>query len=116
MTPTLTLTIKANSTLTTQAAVRAFIEQLKAEHPALAPYTNALVDVVNTAEDDQIEIYDEPDMDGDYVSPTNGTRVLWMPNIGRAALNSFQSGDWQWTDAKSAEDAIRRYREDDLAP
>ena len=116
MTPDLALTIRANPALTTQEAVREYIEQLQTDHPALAHYAGALVDVVNTSEDAVIEIYNEPDMDGEFVSGTNGTRLLWMPDIRRAALNCYQAGDWSWTDAKSPEDAIRRYREDDLAP
>jgi hypothetical protein len=116
MTPDLTLTIKANPTLTTRSAVAEYIEDLQAEHPALSHYAGALADVVNTSEDDSIEIYNEPDMEGDYVSSTNGTRLLWMPAIGRAALNCYQSGDWHWTDASSPEDAIRRYHNNDMAP
>lgn len=110
MTPTLTLIIKANSALVTKEAVSEHIEQLQAEHSELAHYAGALVDVVNTKENDKIEIYDEPEE-----GSTNGTRLLWIPNIGRAALNAYQAGDWQWTDASSPEDALRRFRENDMA-
>jgi hypothetical protein len=114
--PTLTLTIKADKSLTSHAMINAYISQLIDDHPELTNYRYALVDVVNTQIDDTIELYDEPDMDGEYVSPTKGTLLLWLPIIGRAALNSYQAGDWQWTDADSPEDAIRRYREDDMRP
>lgn len=116
MTPVHRIIIKANPELTTQAAVRAYISGLQLEFPVLRNYTYALVDVVNEKVDYRIEIYEESDMDGDFVSSTHGTRLLWIPDVGRAALNSFQSGDWQWTDADSPEDALRRYREDDMRP
>lgn len=116
MTPDFICTIEAESALVTQSAVTQFCETLTARLPALDPYKGALVDVVNTKTSDDIEIYNVPDMDGDFVSSTNGTRLLWMPAIGRAALNSYQAGDWQWTDAASPEEALRRYRDDDMSP
>lgn len=72
--------------------------------------------IILEADRSPIEIYNLPEMDGDFVSSTNGTRLLWMPEIGRAAFNSYQGGDWQWTDASSPEDALRRYRDDEMAP
>jgi len=116
MVPDFVVTIKADPALTTQAAVREAIGRLQAQYRDLDHFAGALVDVLNTQEDDEIELYNIPDMEGDFVSSTNGTRLLWMPGCGRAALNSYQSGDWQWTDASSPQDALRRYREDDLAP
>lgn len=38
--------------------------------------------------------------------------VMFFPAIGRAAIDDNAST--HWTDANSVEDAIRRYREDDL--
>jgi len=120
MTPTFAMTIKANPNLTTRDAVNDYVDQLITEHDELSHYRYALVEIVNTQHDDRIEIYNEPDMEGDYVSSTNDTRLLFMPGgdgyHGRAALNAYQSGDWQWTDASSPDDAIRRYKEDDLRP
>jgi hypothetical protein len=110
-----TITIKANKTLTTEVAVRGYIDQLIDETPELSHYRYALVDVVNTENDDTIELHSEPDMEGDFVSSTNGVHMLWMPEINRAALNCWQGGDWQWTDATSHEDAFRRFREDDMS-
>jgi hypothetical protein len=115
MTPDFTMTVKANPDLHTQAAVMTYLEVLAADHPELADYRYALIDIVNTQHDDQIEIYNIPDMEGDFVSSANGTRLLWMPEIGRAALNAYQGGDWAWSDASDPEDALRRYAEDDLA-
>ena len=111
MTPDLTITIKANAALETQEAVRQYIEELQCDHDALRHYGGALVDVVNTQEDDIIEIYNLPSDDG-----VNGTRLLWMPCIGRAALNAYQCGDWLWTDAASPDEALRRYLDDDMRP
>ena len=114
MTPDFAITIQPSATFTTAVTVVGYINDLTDAHPALAPYRHALVDIINTQESDPIELFNIPAMAGDFVS--NGTRLLWMPEIGRAALNSFQSGDWQWTDASSPEDALRRYAEDDMAP
>jgi hypothetical protein len=111
----LTLTIAANPALVTKSAVMEYIEELQSEHPELRPYTYALIDIVNTKEDDRIEIYDEPDMEGDFVSSTNGTHLIWMPDVGRAVVNAYQASDWQWTDAASPEDALRRYHEGELS-
>jgi hypothetical protein len=116
MTPIFKMTIKANATLNTHLAVLNYIDALIDEHDCLRHYQYALVDVVNKVEDDAIELYEVPEMDGDFVSSTNGTRLLWMPEINRAALNGYQGGDWQWTDADSPEDALRRFHEDDMMP
>lgn len=105
MTPDYALTIKANPALTTQDAVQRYIERLQNDHPALGRFGGALVDIVNTANDDEVEVYIVP-----------GTLLLWMPAIGRAALNASQVGDWQWTDAESPDDALRRYHDDDMRP
>jgi hypothetical protein len=116
-TTTMKITIKSNPALTTQAAVQSYINDLITETPALAKYRGALVDVVNTQHDDVVVLHSETDMrDDGHLDAANGVHCLWMPEIGRAALNSFQAGDWQWTDARSAEDAVRRYREDDMSP
>lgn len=115
MIPKLSITIKANPILRTRAAVRHYIDELCVDHPILGLFKNALVDIVNTREDDKIDIYWEPDMDGDFVSTTNGTLILWMHDIGRAACTANQSGDWQWTDASSPEDALHRYQNDEMA-
>lgn len=109
------VTIKANSNLSTDYAVRNYISELTVDHPELMDYRSALVDVVNTNQDEKIEIYNIPAMDGEYVSGGNGTRILWMPEIGRAALNSYQAGDWQWTDASSPEDALEQFQDDNMA-
>lgn len=108
--------IKANPALTTQAAVRSYIDTIISQHDDLAHYRHVLVDIVNTEHDDAVEVYNVPAMDGEHVSSTNGVRLLWMPEIGRAALNSYQAGDWQWTDAASPEDALRRFAADDMRP
>ena len=93
-----TVTIKANPSL---AGIREYIEEILVDHPCLAPYEMARHDIVNAYQDDLIEIYNRPSGDG-----INGTRLLWMPKIGRAALNQYQAGDWQWTDADSPQDAL----------
>ena len=112
-----TFTIKANESLHTQVAIAAYIEELTANHKELQRFENALIDVVNTRNDDVIEIYVSPDeLANGYLSSTNGVLLLWMPGIGRAALNCFQGGNWQWTDASSPNDALRRYLEDDMQP
>ncbi len=112
-----TFAIKANKSLHTKAAVWAYIEELTAEHKELQGFEHALVDVVNTHEDDVVDIYVSPDELADgFLSSTNGVRLLWMPKADRAALNSFQAGEWQWTDASSPNDALRRYLEDDMQP
>ena len=116
MTPIFSTTIKANADLHSQDAVRAYIADLISENSVLEPFRYALTDVVNTVQDDEIECYAEADEDArGFVSRTDGTRVLWMPTISRAAVNSFQAGDWQWTDASGPEDAIRRYRDCEMA-
>lgn len=114
MTPDATLTIPAEKSLTTQTSVSDYLDTLVATHDCLRHYRYALIDVVNTNQDDTVEIYNVPAMDGGFVSSTNGIRLLWMPEIGRAALNGYQGGDWQWTDAHSPEDALRRYRDDEM--
>ncbi len=116
MTPTAAITIPADKSLTTQGAIHNYVGILSDTYDCLRHYQNALLDIVNTNQDDAIEIYDIPAMDGDFVSSTNGTRLLWMPEIGRAALNAYQGGDWQWTDASSPQDALRRYLEDEMQP
>lgn len=116
MTPTFAMTIRHDPTLTTQGAVHDAVGRLTDAHKELRHYQNALIDILNTNQDERIETYDTPAMDGDFVSSTDGTRLLWMPEVGRAALNGYQSGDWQWTDAPSPEDALRRYREDEMQP
>ncbi len=110
MIPTLTVTIVANKTLHSHAAVSVYLDEIEAQHSHLAHYRNALREVVNTEQDELVMVYDIPAMEGGVVSTLNGTRLLWMPEIGRAALNSYQSGDWQWTDAYTPEDALARYR------
>lgn len=107
MTPTFEITIKAMPTLNTKAAVSAYLAELEADHPVLAPYHYALMDVVNTRDDDVIHIFDVADQE---------IRLLFMPEIGRAALNRYQSGDWQWTDAHSPKQALDRYNNDDMRP
>lgn len=98
------------------ASRRDLLERLAIKVPALEPYRGALVDIINDNQDDAIEIYNIPDMDGDFVSSTNGVRLLFMPEINRAALNSYQSGDWQWTDACSPEEALELYRTGTMRP
>ena len=111
------VTLRANKLLTTQAAVAAYIEQLTAENQELHGFEGALVDVVNTEQDDVVEIYASPDqLANGHLSSTNGIRVLFMPEIGRAALNTFQAGDWSWTDAQTINEAFRRYLADDMRP
>lgn len=116
MTPDLAVTIQANPDLHTSEAVRNYVGRLVAEHSELAAFKNALIDVVNTTVDDRVEIFSIPDMEGDFASRTNGTRILWMPDIGRAAVNAYQGGDWTWTDAASPEDALTRYRSGEVMP
>jgi len=72
-------------------------------------FEGALEDAVDFKEDQLFELYQIPEMEGDFVSKTKGTYILWMPNIKRAALNSYEAGNWQWTDARSPQDALNRY-------
>jgi hypothetical protein len=108
------ITLKANPKLHSQEAVRAYVDQLVAEHKELENFKGVLADIVDTVLDYQIELFSFPDMEGEYISHTNGIRLLWVPDTARAALNRYQGGDWRWTDASSPEDALRRYREDDM--
>jgi hypothetical protein len=109
------ITIKANPDLKTDAEAWEYIDDLIAETPDLSPYRGALYDLVKVREDFAIELHEDTDVRPDgYLDTMNGVRCLWIPATGRAALNCYQAGDWAWTDADSAEDAIRRYREDDM--
>lgn len=112
MTPDLTLTIKAKSSMTSQEDKHEYVRKLIGDYPQLVSYYGALIEVVDTRNDENIEIYNDPDREGGF-SPIT-TQLLWIPAIARAA--AYRYGDWQWTDASSPEDAIRRYREDDMRP
>lgn len=83
----------------------------------IGPYERPLRDLLASGElHSKVDLVSEADMQPDgYLSTTHGVHVVYVHAIGRAAVNAWQGGDWQWTDASSVEDAIRRYREDDLS-
>lgn len=108
------ITLKANPKLHSQEAVRSYVDQLVAKHKELENFKEVLLDVVDTVMDYRIELFSIPEMEGEYISHTDGIHLLWIPEIARAALNRYQAGDWRWTDASSPEDALRRYREGDM--
>ena len=60
--------------------------------------------------------FEAPEMDGDYVTG-NSLHIAYHAASGRAGIvyvGSGSSGMTHWTDASSAEDALRRYLEDDM--
>ena len=60
--------------------------------------------------------FEAPEMDGDYVTG-NSLHIAYHDASGRAGIvyvGSGSSGMTHWTDASSAEDALRRYLEDDM--
>ena len=52
--------------------------------------------------------------DQDLPRADAGIEVIYLPGLGRAAIDD--NAGTHWTDADSVEDAIRRFREDDLSP
>ena len=87
------------------------------DESALASYAEPLADIAaNISEPTEIQIECDDDMQADgFRSTTHGVIAVYVPSMGRAAVNAYQGGDWQWTDAASMADAIRRYREGDLS-
>lgn len=111
-----TLTIPTHPMLNTDAAKREYIDDLADEHPALAHYRYAVWEVINADCPVPVELYRDEEIGQDGYLTGRATLLLWLPEIDRAALNESQGGDWQWTDASSPADALRRYREDEMAP
>lgn len=105
------ITIKAApAELPTHSSIYAYVEELISEREELSQIRYALTDIVNDTQDVIIEIH--------IVSAegAHDIHVVWMPEHDRAACNVYGSGsgDWQWTDASSPEDAARRYCSNDM--
>lgn len=110
------ITIKAApAELHTHSAIYAYVEELISKQEELSQIRYALTEIVNHTQDDIIEIHTFP-ADEDE-GRAHDIHVVWMPEVSRAACNVYGSGsgDWQWTDASSPEDAARRYCSDDMS-
>lgn len=79
----------------------------------LSRYTHALAECVST-EPVTVELYDEQDLDDAGYLTDHGARIVWLADIKRAAVSHRQENYFEWTDASSPEDALRRWREGDM--
>lgn len=110
------ITIKAApAEMHTYSAIYAYVEDLISHQEELSKIRYALVEIVNHAQDVEIEIHTFSA--GEDERRPHAIHVVWIPDVARAACNVYGSGsgDWRWTDASSPEDAARRYCSDDMS-
>jgi hypothetical protein len=82
MTPILSTVIMSDHGTADAGRIRAYLDDLIENSPALLPYRYALLDVMALKTDSRIEIYEE-----------SGVSVLWLPDARSAALKPYDTGE-----------------------
>lgn len=87
------------------------------DHPELRTVRSLVADMIHGGEAGTFEVETGADVLADPVTereiPGSEIAILFIPSARRAGITD--NGSTRWTDASSVADAVRRYREDDLA-